>query len=381
MIPYGKHEITADDVESVVEALQSERITQGEYVEKFEEELCNYFGCDYAVAVNTGTMALYLTYKAMDVSDTRALTTPNTFVATVNGMTLNGAEPGFIDIKEESFNLDTETVKRAVEGDVSTNFSALVPVHFGGLPCDMSQLYEIADRNDLFVLEDACHAPGAEWHDGDEWITVGSCRYSDAATLSFHPVKHFTTGEGGAVLTNDQEFADQIRTLRTHGIKYRDHEIQRNDGPWSYEQQELGMNGRITDFQCALGCEQLSRLDAYLEKRRAIAKRYREAFLPMNEVRCQADPDSKRHAYHLFAVRAENRDALYDYLNENGISPQVHYIPVHYQPYYQKNFNFSDGDFPNSEAYYEQALSLPMYPTLTEKQQDNVINHVKEFYA
>lgn len=382
MIPYGKHSLTDGDVEEVVEALRSDLITQGPRIEEFEQSLREHFGCDHAVVVNNGTMALFLVYQALELSvGDRLYTTPNTFAATANTAAFFGVEPVFLDIDPETFCFDREGFEQLLNDSDHADPSVVTSVDFAGYPQDKEHLASLAEEHDFFLLEDACHAPGASWQDSrGEWVTVGSCEYVDAATLSFHPVKHLTTGEGGAVLTNDTDLAERIRTLRTHGITKDDEKLRENHGPWYYEVQSIGLNGRITDFQCALGMSQLERLSQNLSRRREIAGRYQEAFKSLQEVETPAEPDEVRHAFHLYVILTEERDELYDYLTDHGISPQVHYIPLHLQPYYQKEYDYETGDLPRAENYYERALSLPMFSTLPEDDLDHVISTVRSFY-
>ncbi len=383
MIPYGKHSISEEDIKAVVETLRSERLTQGPKVEEFEQALCEKFGCEYAVAVNSGTMALHLAYKALGVVEgDEVVTSPNTFVATANGILYNGGIPRFIDIDPETYNLSTEKLEEHLSNSENRkNLKGIAPVHFAGLPCGMEKIYELAKQYDLFVLEDACHAPGAEYKDeAGCWYEVGSCVHSDAAVLSFHPVKHITSGEGGAVLTNDKNLAEKIRILRTHGITKNPRQIQDNHGPWYYEMQQLGFNGRITDLQCALGISQLTRLDEFVDRRRQIARRYDSVFKSIPEIKAPRVGDNCKHAYHLYVIRCQDRDRLFEYLLENDISPQVHYIPVHLQPYYQEKFGYSLGEYPEAEKYYTQALSLPVFFGLKKPEQKKVCSKVKTFY-
>lgn len=382
MIPYGQQQINEDDIQAVQEVLRSDLITQGPTIDAFERKLEEYFEVDHALVVNNGTSALYLAYRSLGVeSGDTVVTSPNTFVATANMVVENDGTPEFSDIDPSTFNLDPSRLETRLEQS-KQSVRGLAPVHFAGLPCDMEELKAIADEQDCFLLEDACHAPGAEWRDSNgNWHIVGSCEYSDAAVMSFHPVKHITTGEGGAILTNRDDLADRISRLRTHGIVKSEDSRNEDDGPWYYEMKDLGINARITDFQCALGISQLNRLDVFLEKRRTRAERYRNAFEDLPEVRVQSNPDDVKHAYHLFVIRARNRDDLFDHLTSNGVSPQVHYIPVTAQPYYQDRFNFEDGDYPEAENYYDEALSIPLFSDLTEDQQEQVISLIRDFYS
>lgn len=384
MIPYGQHHITQEDVEAVTRSLRGDRITQGQKVDEFEAALREFFGCEHAVAVNNGTTALHLAYKALGVEDgDQVLTTPNTFVATSNAVLYNEGTPRFVDIDASSYNLDVDRLEKFLsDPENRENVAGIAPVHFAGLPCDMEKISELAERYDLFVLEDACHAPGAEWCDSnDRWHKVGDCSHGDAAVLSFHPVKHFTTGEGGAVLTNEEDLAESIRALRHHGITRNQEQFSGEpDGPWDYEMQELGINGRITDIQCALGISQLERLEETVRKRRELANDYRNELSDVEGLVLPEEGSSRKHSYHLYVVRSEYRDDLYDHLRDDDIGAQVHYIPVYDQPYYQENLEVNSSNYPRMEAYYEQALSLPMFPRLSQDDFDHVIESIKTFH-
>ncbi|MFB6357024.1 MAG: UDP-4-amino-4,6-dideoxy-N-acetyl-beta-L-altrosamine transaminase [bacterium] len=382
MIPYGQQSISEQDIESVKDVLQSDLITQGPKVKEFEDALCDHFGCSQAVAVNNGTMALQLAYKALGVSQgDEVVTTPNTFVATANGIVYNDGHPKFVDIDSNTFNLDADKLETFLDDPKNReNLVGIAPVHFAGLPCVMGKIYELAQRHDLFVLEDACHAPGAGWRDSEgQWHKIGSCSHSDAAVMSFHPVKHFTTGEGGAVLTNDHELADKVRQLRTHGITNNPEQLHENHGPWYYEMQELGYNGRITDFQCALGIQQLDRLDEFVEGRRKLAGEYDDFFGGTEGITSTNVPDDRSHAYHLYVIRTRWRDQLFEFLRENDVAPQVHYIPVHLQPYYREHFEINGENLHQAEAYYEEAVSIPMYSQITQEDKETIFQLFERF--
>lgn len=382
MIPYGKHEVTEGDRRAVLRVLDSERLTQGNEIPRFESALENRFGCDHAVLVGSGTLALQITYDALGIeSGDEVLTTPLSFVATTNGFLHRGARPRFVDIDPETYNLSLRATKEFL-GDSTNrgNLKALVVVHFAGLPAPVGEFAALAEEHGLHLVEDACHAPGARWRDGGgSWHGVGRADASDAAVLSFHPVKHITSGEGGALLTDDSELAARARRLRTHGINYEPDPP--GAQPWYYEMQSLGYNGRITDIQAALGRSQLERLDEYLEKRRERARRYDEQFEDVDEIDPQSVPPDREHAYHLYVVRVPERDRLFRVLKQNGIAPQVHYLPIHRHPYYRNRFEFESGDFPEAESYYEEAISLPLFPSLDRSNQQRVINVVKSFYG
>lgn len=364
MIPYGRQWIEPEDLERVLEVFRSDWITQGPAVERFEEALCARFGARYAVAVSSGTAALHLACLALGVgAGDRVVTSPNTFVASANCVLYCGGTVCFVDIEPETGNLCVERLEAFLENAGNREgLKGIIPVHFAGQPCDLGRIRTLADRYDLWVLEDACHAPGARWRGGDgQWHAVGSCSHSDAAVLSFHPVKHVTTGEGGAILTNRKEIYSKIQKLRSHGITRDRKAMETDDGPWFYEMEDLGFNYRITDFQCALGISQLQRLDEVLKKRREIAEMYGQALGGLPGVRPLAVRRGVEHAYHLYVVRLRNRRAVFEELSAAGIGVQVHYIPVHLQPYYRRTQKTGPGDFPEAEAHYREALSLPIF--------------------
>ncbi len=377
MIPYGRQSISEDDIAAVVEVLRSPLITQGPVATRFEQTVAEYCGADYAVAVANGTAALHVAVMALGLGPGGLLwTSPNTFVASANCARYVGADVDFVDIDPATLNMSVEALAAKLEAAERLGRlpDVVVPVDFAGVSCDMAAIRDLADRYGFRILEDASHAIGGRYRDEP----VGSCRYSDVVTFSFHPVKIITSGEGGMVLTNDEGIAERARRLHTHGIT-RETSLMRgeSDGPWSYQQLELGFNYRITDIQAALALSQMSRLDAFVARRNEIAARYREAFSGM-PVRCQEVPADTLSAYHLFVIELERHDraAVYDRLREHGVGSAVHYIPVHLQPYY-RDLGFERGDFPNAEAYYERAITLPCYPDLTEEEQDVVVSGLR----
>ncbi len=378
-LPYGRQTVDDDDIRAVVEVLRSDWLTQGPVVERFERSLADLCEAEHAVAVSSGTAALHLAALAAGFGPGDVvITTPLTFVATANSVLYVGAEPRFADVDPETLNLDPSALERVLDDPArSGRVRGVVPVHFGGLPADLERIGAAARDRGLVVIEDASHALGAAWRDGDRrWHPVGCCARSDMTTFSFHPVKHMTTGEGGAVLTNRSDLADRLRRLRTHGIERDPSRLGRADGPWSYEMQELGFNYRITDFQCALGLAQLGRLEVWLDRRAALVARYRAAFASEPRVRSVTVPSWARPAWHLFTVELPARDAAYRRLRERGIGVQVHYLPVHLHPYYRKLLGTREGDFPAAEAYYRRALSLPLFPALADADADRVIEEV-----
>ena len=376
MIPYGRQTISQDDIDSVVEVLRSDWLTQGPWVERFEERLAAICGAGFAVAVANGTAALHLACLAAGVSPGDAVAVPTiTFVASANCAVFCGAEPVLIDIDAETLNLSPLCLERICR---KRKIKAIVPVHFAGLPCDIEQISRIARQSGALIIEDACHALGARWRDSrGSWRRIGDPSQSDMVCLSFHPVKHITTGEGGAVLTNSAALYEKLRQLRTHGITKDPHCLEMNEGPWYYEMQELGYNYRITDFQCALGWSQLRNLDSWVSRRRSIASRYRRAFSDLGYIFTQIQPDDKECSYHLFVIGVPDRKRFFLKLRALGLGVQVHYIPVHFHPYYRNRFGYRQGEFPNAERYYAGAISLPMFPLMTDDDVDSVIGAVK----
>lgn len=351
MIPYGRQSIDDGDVDAVIEVLRGDWLTQGPWVERFERALCKVTGARYAVAFANGTAALHGALAAAGIGrGDRVVTSPLSFVASASCARYVGATPGFVDVDPETLNLDPTSVPEC---------DALVAVHYAGLPADLSRLRVRPE----VVIEDAAHALGAATSDGP----VGSCARSDMCTFSFHPVKTVTTGEGGAVTTNDDGLADRLRRFRSHGtVPHPEH------GGWYYEVETLGYNYRITDLQCALGASQLSRLDAFLERRSGLADRYRELLADLPVTLPPAAPEGSRHAYHLFPVRLDARRRVYDDMRAAGVGVQVHYVPIYRHPLYA-DLGLSPADFPETERAYEGLLSLPLYPDMSEADQDEVV--------
>lgn len=366
LMPYGRQWVTDEDIAAVAEVLRSDLITQGPISDGFERTVAEYCGAEHAVAVSNGTAALHLAVMAMGLdSDGLLWTTPNTFVASANCARFVGADVDFVDIDPATLNMSPDALQAKLEAAEKSGGlpDIVVPVHFAGASCDMVRIRELSDRYGFRVLEDAAHGIGGKYRGAP----IGSCRHSDMTTFSFHPVKIVTTGEGGMVVTNDEELAHKARLLHVHGIT-RDESIMRGepDGPWYYQQLALGHNFRITDIQAALGISQMKRIDEFIERRNAIAAAYREAFVSL-PVTCQTVPEDALSAYHLFVITLDRHDRreVYDRLREHGIGSAVHYIPVHLQPYY-RDLGFKPGDFPNAEDYYARAITLPMYPMMSD---------------
>jgi UDP-4-amino-4,6-dideoxy-N-acetyl-beta-L-altrosamine transaminase len=375
-INYGRHHITEEDIAAVSEALRADYLTQGPRVECFEEAFRAYTGSRYAVANANGTASLHLAAMAAGIGPgERIITTPITFVASANCALFCGAQVDFVDIDPNTFLMDLDRLEQKLHDAPRGHYKAVIPVDFAGYPVDAERLKKLADRYGLTVIEDACHAPGA-WFTDSKGVRqeVGNGVYSDMSVFSFHPVKHIACGEGGMVTTGDKQLFDRLMLLRSHGITKVPGEMEENHGGWYYEMQELSYNYRMTDFQAALGISQLSRADQGLARRRAIAARYDEAFSG-TEIVLPYRAEDIGHAFHLYVIRYGKRLELYNELRKRSIYAQVHYIPVHYQPYYRR-LGWKKGDFPQAEAYYDRCLSLPMYPALTDEQQEYVIDSV-----
>jgi len=378
VIPYGRQSISEADIQAVVAVLRSELITQGPAVERFETVVAEHCGAGHAIAVSNGTAALHLAAMALGLSEGGLLwTSPITFAASANCARYCGARVDFVDIDPLTYNMSADALAAKLETAEKTGDlpDVVVPVHFAGASCDMVRIRELANRYGFRVLEDAAHAIGGSYRDEH----VGSCCHSDATAFSFHPVKIVTTGEGGMVLTNDDAIAQRIRLLRTHGIT-RDETLMRgaSDGPWYYQQVELGYNFRMTDIQAALGASQMGRIGEFVARRNEIADTYRSAFATL-PVRVQQVPTNVVSAYHLFVIELERHDrhAVFSALRSAGLGVNVHYIPVHLQPYY-RNLGFAPGDFPNAEEYYAKAITLPLFPMMTDAQRDTVLSAVQD---
>jgi UDP-4-amino-4,6-dideoxy-N-acetyl-beta-L-altrosamine transaminase len=377
MIPYGRQSISDDDVAAVVEVLRSDWLTQGPAVERFEAAVAEYCQVAHAVAVSSGTAALHIAAKAAGLAKGDVLwTSPNTFVASANCAFYCGASADFVDIDPRTYNMDAGLLEARLEAASREGRlpAAVVPVHFAGQSADMRRIKELAGRYGFMVIEDASHAVGGGYLDG----RVGSCAFSDMACFSFHPVKIVTTGEGGMVLTNDDELDELLREYRTHGItKDESRMVWPSDGPWYYQQLDLGFNYRLTDIQAALGTSQMRRVDEFVARRRELADRYDEMLAGLPVTVPWRDPDAAS-AWHLYVIRLQldaidrSRRDVFESLREAGIGVQVHYIPVHLQPYYRA-LGFSPGDFPEAEAYYEEAISIPMYADLSRADQETVV--------
>ena len=370
MYKYSTQYIDQEDIDSIIAVLRSDGLTQGPVIEEFEQALRKELIADYASAVSSGTAALHLAglslgWKQGDL----VITTPLTFLSSANCIVYTGATPDFVDIDPITYTINPNMVEEKVKRywQKGEKVKAVVAVDYAGHPCDWAALRTIADRYDLQLVNDNCHALGAKYR-GDKGYAV---KYAEVSTLSFHPVKHITTGEGGVTLTNDAKTDEKVRLLRTHGVT-RDPEVMGAiDGPWYYEMIDLGYNYRITDIQCALGISQLRKLDTFIMRRREIAKLYDEAFADSSFLIIPTVSEEVEHAYHLYPLQVKfdevslSMPELFEKMSKKGIQLQVHYIPVHLQPYYRKNYGFKKGDFPIAEEFYTREISLPIYYSLS----------------
>ena len=377
MIPYGRQDITQSDIDAVVTVLKSDFLTQGPKVPLFEQAVANKVGAKHALAVNSATSALHIACMALGLGEDDWLwTTPITFVASANCGLYCGAKVDFVDIDPHTYNLSPKTLeaKLVVAEREGTLPKVLVAVHLCGQPCDMQQIHTLSQRYGFKIIEDASHAIGGKYQ--GEYI--GSGRYSDITVFSFHPVKIITTAEGGMALTNDDQLAEKMNLFRSHGVT-RDQSLMTHepDGPWYYQQVELGYNYRMTELQAALGVSQMERLDAFVSRRHELAKRYNALLQDLPVTTPWQHPESYS-GLHLYVIRLQlskidkNHRQVFEGLRKQGIGVNLHYIPVHTQPYYQA-MGFKHGDFPEAEHYYSEAISLPMYQGLTDEQQNEVV--------
>lgn len=380
IIPYGRQEITNEDIQVVIESLKSDFLTQGPTILEFESKFADYVGSKYAVAVSNGTAALHLCALALNVNEnSNIITTPITFVASANCVKYCNGNVWFADIDPVTYTLDVSKVEALIESKPKGFFNGIIPVDFAGFAVDLEAFKNLANKHGLWIIEDACHAPGGFFlNSKNQQEFCGNGKYAELSIFSFHPVKHIACGEGGMITTNDISLYQKLLLLRTHGITKDASALIENHGGWYYEMQELGYNYRLTDFQAALGISQLKRADKGLERRREIAGIYKNSFKDKKYILSQSG-DVLGHAYHLYIIQVENRKGLYDYLRLNNIFCQVHYIPVHTMPYYKAQ-GYKKESMPISEKYYEHCLSLPMFPTLTSEEQNFVIKTIDEFY-
>jgi UDP-4-amino-4,6-dideoxy-N-acetyl-beta-L-altrosamine transaminase len=404
-IPYGRQNITQEDIDAVVDVLKSDYLTQGPKIVEFETDFAKYIGCKYAVAVANGTAALHLCALALDVKPgDKVITTPITFAASANCVRYAGGDVVFADIDAETYLLDIIEVEKLLKSSPKGTYKGIIPVDFAGRAVDLEAFRKLANEYDCWIIEDACHAPGGFFTDSKGMRhNCGNGDFAELAIFSFHPVKHIASGEGGMITTNNEELYKKLLLLRTHGITKETGNFQnsietalgslpetlapcesRIPNPetypgWYYEMQVLGFNYRLTDFQAALGSSQLKRADDGLKRRKEIALTYFNAFKDKSYMKGQSGFIDE-HSYHLYIIEVDKRKGLYDYLRNKNIFAQIHYVPIHLMPYY-KQFGWKGGDLPKAEAYYKGCLSLPMFPTLADKEQAFVIKTIEEFYG
>ena len=369
MIPYGKQTIDQDDIQAVVDVLKSDFLTTGPKIAEFEQTVADYVGAKYAVAISNGTSALHAACFAAGIGPgDEVITTPLTFAASANCVLYCGGTPVFADVDPKTYNIDPEDIRRKI----TDRTKAIIAVHLAGQPCDMDAIHSIAHEYGLIVIEDGAHALGSVY----KGKKVGSL--SDMTTFSFHPVKPITTGEGGMIVTDNEEFYKKMALFRSHGITRDDSMMTRNDGPWFYQQFDLGYNYRITDIQCALGCSQMKKLDRFLARRKEIVARYNEAFADCDNIITPYQLSDTESGWHLYIVQVKNCDRrqVFEDMREKGIGVNVHYIPVYMHPYYQEH-GYENVHCANAEEIYSHIISLPLYPGLTSEQQDYVIDTLK----
>ncbi|MBA6151937.1 UDP-4-amino-4,6-dideoxy-N-acetyl-beta-L-altrosamine transaminase [Gelidibacter maritimus] len=375
-IPYGRQLIQQDDIDAVVETLTADFLTQGPKVKEFEDKFADYIGAKYAVAVNNATSGLHLSVLALDLKPgERVITTPITFAASANCIRYAGGEVWFADIDPDTYLLSLDSTKKLIESKPKGFFKGIIPVDFAGLPINLEAFRRLADDHGLWIIEDACHAPGGYFMDSTgKKQRCGNGAYADIGVFSFHPVKHIACGEGGMVTTNSEELYKKISLLRTHGITKED--MTEDHGGWFYEMQALGYNYRLTDIQSALGITQLAKNKDGVARRNQIANTYKNAF--KGKIKFQSLPENTLNAHHLFVIEVDDRKGLYDFLRSQNVFAQIHYIPVHTLPYY-KEIGYQAADLTSAENYYSKCISLPMYPSLTDDEQNFVIEKVLSY--
>ena len=381
-INYGKQCIDDDDINAVVETLKSDFLTQGPKVKEFEDKICKYTGAEYCVVVSNGTAALHIAVSSLEIEQGKeGITSPNTFMASSNCMIYNGMKPVFVDIEEDTYLIDTNEIEKKI----TSKTKLVIPVHFAGQPCDMKEIDKLAKEYNLYAIEDASHSIGSKYADGSK---VGNCKYSDLTIFSFHPVKTITSGEGGAITTNNKELYKMLLLLRNHGITKDNSTFKiqhlKLDEPWYHEMQMLGYNYRLSDIHSSLGISQLKKLDKFVKRRREIVEKYNEAFKNIDWLKTPYEKQDVYSAFHLYVLKIDfdkigkSRKQVMEILKSINIGTQVHYIPVHTQPYYMKKFGYKLGDYPIAEEYYEKALSIPLYPKMSDKDVDYVIKSILE---
>ena len=373
IIPYGRQWVDASDIREVIKVLKSDWLTQGPKIKEFEDALCKYTGAKYAVAVSSGTAALHISCLAANIKrGDEVITSPITFIASANSILYCGGKPVFADVQKDTVNIDPEEIKKKI----NLNTKAIIPVHFAGHPCDLEEIKEIAEKHNLLIIEDAAHSLGAKYKNSK----IGSCKYSDMTIFSFHPVKHITTGEGGAVLTNQKDLYQRLLLFRNHGITKDKKKMTKFDGPWYYEMQKLGFNYRINDLQCALGINQLKKLEKYIERRRELVRIYNEELSKIDKIILPVEKPYARSSWHIYFIKLKDvskRRLVFKELQKSNIGVQIHYIPIHLQPYYQNNFGYKVGDYPKAEEYYSSTITLPLYPKMTDRDIKYIIKILK----
>jgi UDP-4-amino-4,6-dideoxy-N-acetyl-beta-L-altrosamine transaminase len=376
-LPYGKQWIDEDDIQSVAKVLKGDYITQGPRVEAFERDICAYTGATYCVVVSHGTAALHISVAALNLNENvEGITSPITFVASANCMVYSKIKPLFVDIDKRTYLINID----ALRAKINERVKLIIPVHLAGHPVDMEKIHQIVKKDTVYIIEDAAHALGSRYKDGSR---VGNCHYSDMTVFSFHPVKPITTGEGGAITTNNRDLYQKLVQLRNHGITKDPAQIRQNPGPWYYEMQCLGYNYRMTDIQASLGISQMGKLDRFISRRREIAAMYNKAFKNSTWLTTPYEDPLISSGYHLYILLFDlhhlnmSKKEVMLYLKERGVGTQVHYIPIHTQPYYQTYYGYQWGDFPNAEYYYQSALSIPIYPKMTDEEVAHVIHTIQ----
>ncbi|MFH1283599.1 MAG: UDP-4-amino-4,6-dideoxy-N-acetyl-beta-L-altrosamine transaminase [bacterium] len=380
-IPYSRQSIDKKDIKEMLKVLSSNWITQGPKINEFEADLCKFTGAKYAVVVANGTAALHCACIAAEIEkDDYAITSPFSFAASANCVLYCGGNPLFSDIQPDTFNIDPDKIRELLFKHRSSNktkIKAIIPVHYAGHPCELDIIKKIADAHDCFVIEDAAHALGATF----KGTKIGSCAYSDMTIFSFHPVKHITTGEGGAILTNNKEHYKKLLLVRNHGITKESNSLinkDMKDCGWYYEMQSIGFNYRITDFQSALGISQLKKCSRFLDLRRKIAKSYQDAFIGNHFFDIPVERENVKSSYHLYPIKLKEkyinkRKLIFNNMRSNGLGVQIHYIPIHLQPFYQNKFGYKAGNYPIAENIYKRVISLPVFPGMSKKDVQRIV--------
>jgi UDP-4-amino-4,6-dideoxy-N-acetyl-beta-L-altrosamine transaminase len=382
MIPYGKQDINQTDIDSVVDVLQSDFLTQGPQVPLFEKTVSDYCGAEYGVAVNSATSALHIACLALELGKGDWLwTSPNSFVASANCGLYCGAKVDFVDIDPKTYNLSAKELERKLIQAKQDNKlpKIVIPVHFSGQSCDMKRIHSLSQEYGFKIIEDASHAIGGKYLDQP----IGGCQYSDITVFSFHPVKIITTAEGGLATTNDEKLSERMQLFRSHGVTRNPKLMSKlSEGGWYYQQVDLGFNYRMTELQAALGVSQMQRLDEFVTQRHTLQERYNLLLSSLPIVKPYQDRDSYS-ALHLYPIQIDldsvdkSRQQVFDELRQDGVGVNVHYIPIHTQPHYQE-LGFKEGNFPNSEVYYSRAISIPLFHAMTLDQQDQVVATLKK---